>query len=393
MNLTGPLSIRVTAAGEDTLLSEIVRMMEAAEQGRSRHTDLARQAARIYSPLVHAVAALTFAGWLWWTGDWHQAMLATIALLIITCPCALGLAVPAVQVVASSALFSRGILVKSGTALERLAEVEQVVFDKTGTLTFGRPVLLSPPAMSFDSLAIAYGMARESSHPLSRAIGTYAKEHGIEATPVQRLREFPGEGVEAEFAGRRVRLGSRRWCGIEASESDARGSLEVCLKMEGRSATLFHFEDEVRPDAASTVAGLAGRGLSSEILSGDRAGPVANLARRLGVKSYRAEWRPQDKAANIAALADSGRKILMVGDGINDAPALAAAHVSMAPASASDIGRAAAIWCSREKNSAPSSRQWTWREWRGGSFCRTSPSPGSTTSSQSRSPFPDTQRR
>ncbi|MGE0664940.1 MAG: heavy metal translocating P-type ATPase [Sphingomonadales bacterium] len=343
MNLIGPLKVRVTATGQDTLLADVVRMMEAAEQGKASYVRLADRVARLYAPAVHALAAATFLGWLVVTRDPYAALMAAIAVLIITCPCALGLAVPAVQIVASGLLFRRGVLVKDGAGLEKLATIDTVVFDKTGTLTLGRPVLVEPLVISIRMLALAAGLARESRHPLSRAVADAARIRGIEALPVAGLREVPGMGLEGRSAeGEIVRLGSRRWCGASGAEAAGDGVSELFLKVGPREPTALHFADQLRPQAAEVIDALRRRGIAAEILSGDREDAVEAAARELGVFQHLGGQTPQQKLARIEALEAAGRRVLMVGDGINDAPALAAGQTSMAPASASDIGRTAA---------------------------------------------------
>jgi Cu2+-exporting ATPase len=342
LNVGGPLRVRVAAAGADTLMADIVRMMETAEAGRGRYVSLADRMARAYAPCVHVLAAATFLGWLVVTGSGHAALLASIAVLIITCPCALGLAVPAAQVVASGVLFRRGIMVKDGTALERLAAIDRVVFDKTGTLTKGMPGLVPPAAAATRDLALALGLAGQSRHVLARAVARWVAARGIAPLAVEDVREVPGAGLEGRVRGRTLRLGSRAFCGVDSEAAGDSGLPEVWLARDGRPVLRFAFEDEARGDAAEVVAAFAEAGIASEIVSGDREAPVAALARRLGIKAFRSGWLPAGKATYIEALEKGGHRVLMVGDGINDAPALGAAHVSMAPASGADIGQAAA---------------------------------------------------
>jgi Cu2+-exporting ATPase len=342
LNLTGPLTIVAAARAENSFLGEMLRMMEAAEQGRSAYRRIADRAASLYAPVVHLTALLTFAGWLAATGDMHRAVTIAIAVLIITCPCALGLAVPMVQVIAARKLFENGIMVKDGGALERLAEIDTVVFDKTGTLTSGVPRLVRPRGMDHEAIAIAASLACHSRHPYSRALLEAAA--GLAPSPValDQISEHPGYGLEARAGAAVYRLGRPDWAlangaGVERMSGDA----SVVLSRNRSRLADFRFEDRLRVDAAIAVAELKHGGLGVEIVSGDRASAVRPIAAQLGIPGLAAVL-PGDKAAHIAALQSEGRKVLMVGDGLNDAPALAAAHASMAPASAADVGRSAA---------------------------------------------------
>jgi Cu2+-exporting ATPase len=318
INRARPLVLRATAARENSLLAEITRLVEAGEQARTRYVRLADKAASLYVPLVHGLALLTFAGWALSGAGAHAALVNAIAVLIITCPCALGLAVPAVQVVATGRLFDRGVLVKSGDTLERLAEADMAVFDKTGTLTLPAPTLVKGEACAED-LALAAQLARASRHPLTRALAASA-----------------GAGPVASG----VRLGNRHWCGV-ANAPEAQGP-ELWLAVEGREPLRFVFADELRPEAAETVAGLRARKLGIALFSGDRNGPVARAAEAAGIGDFTAELSPAGKTAKLRTIAAEGRHVLMVGDGLNDAPALASAHVSISPASAIDASQAAA---------------------------------------------------
>ncbi len=343
MNLAGPLTIRVTATGEDTLLADVVRMMESAEQGKASYVRLADRVARYYAPAVHALAAATFAGWLVVTGSAYASIMAAIAVLIITCPCALGLAVPAVQIVASGLLFRRGVMVKDGAGLEKLAAIDTVVFDKTGTLTLGRPVMVEPAVISTYMLGLAAGIARDSRHPLSRAVTLAAQERGVPPIAVTGVRETPGQGLEGRGPdGEIVRLGNRRWCGASGDAPDDPAVMELFLRAGFGEPVAFRFADRLRPDAGEVVDALRRQGIKCEILSGDREDSVAAVADSLGISRHLGDQTPQDKLTYIELLTAHGRHVLMVGDGINDAPALAAGHSSMAPSSASDIGRTAA---------------------------------------------------
>jgi Cu2+-exporting ATPase len=341
LNLTGPLLVKITSTGNDTFLADLIRLMAAAEQNQSAYVRIADRLARFYSPAVHILAASTLAGWLILGYGWHDSLMAAIAVLIITCPCALGLAVPAVQIVASGMLFRRGIMIKDGAALEKLWEIDTVLFDKTGTLTLGSPEMKGLPAAPADVLSAAHGLARESRHPLAKALSSGLTKVGIGAATLDRVMEHPGEGLDGEWKSEAVRLGSRTWCGVRASDGDD-GRLETAFSRQSGDPIFFHFEDGVRPDARDTVLALRREGLSVELLSGDRKAAVERVAEDTGIATYFAGLSPQAKLVRIEELRGSGRLVLMVGDGINDAPALAAAHVSMAPSTASDIGRTAA---------------------------------------------------
>jgi Cu2+-exporting ATPase len=341
LNLTAPLTIQAMAAAKDSFLAEMTRMMETVEAGRSHYRRIADRAARLYAPLVHLTALLTFAGWMIAGSGAHQAVTVAIAVLIITCPCALGLAVPMVQVVAARRLFERGIMVKDGSALERLAEMDHAVFDKTGTLTQGTPKLLEGgEAGDPRALAIAVAMAAQSRHPYSQAIAAAGRLRRVAPVAVTDLREEPGNGLEASIGGIRYRLGRPEWALIDPGEGQG-DQPSVVLSENGRKLRGFDFQDELRPGVRAAIATLRSRGHSAEILSGDGEAVVARLAAALDLP-YTAQATPLEKTAHIAALTGSGRKVLMVGDGLNDAPALVAAHVSMAPGSAADVGRNAA---------------------------------------------------
>ncbi len=345
LNVTAPITVEITAAGNDTFLSELVRLMSSAEQGQSRYIRIADRLARFYSPAVHTLAAVTLVGWLVLGHGWHDAIMAAVAVLIITCPCALGLAVPAVQVVASGRLFRSGVMIKDGAALEKLAGVDTVIFDKTGTLTKGEPALVSPLMVSTDTLTLAAGLAQASKHPLSKALVREVARRGLVPLTVSDIAEHPGLGLSGTHGGEQLRLGSRAWCGMEESGED-QGLLEFAFRRGARAPVLFHFEDRLRPDAAETVAALKQMGLTVHLLSGDREAAVLRVAQAVGIESAVFRASPQAKLAYVDALSQAGRKVLMVGDGINDAPALAAGYTSMAPSSASDIGRTAAetVW-------------------------------------------------
>jgi len=335
LNLTRSLEMDVTAADDATLLAEISRLMLAAEQGKARYRRLADRAAQIYAPAVHGLGLATFIGWLAFGATWQTALTYAIAVLIITCPCALALAVPAVQIAAASRLFKRGIMVKAPDGLERIAEIDTVVFDKTGTLTFGKPQLIESECISDDVLASAAGLAAASRHPYSRALVAAAERRLGAVQPTSGIEETPGEGLSHG----EERLGSAEWCGVETG--DAQGS-RVWYRRGKEAPVCFRFADGLRPDAAETVAELKRRGFGVALLSGDRQAVVEQVAAEAGIDTWHAEMKPAGKIAWLEARAKEGRKVLMAGDGLNDAPALAAAHASISPASAADISQRAA---------------------------------------------------
>jgi Cu2+-exporting ATPase len=335
----GTLHIRTTAAGTGTFLEEVERLLENAATAKSGYVRLADRAARLYAPVVHATAALSLAGWLIAGASLHDAVLIAVAVLIITCPCALALAVPAVQVVAAGALMRRGVLMNSGDALERLAEVDAVVFDKTGTLTLPEPGLSNAEAMPGHLLEIAARLAISSRHPLARAIAAALPD----ARPLKVVREYPGAGIEAEVGGLTARLGSPDFCDardLAAKASATDGSL-IAVRLGGECALLI-VRQQLRPDAVETVERLREARMGLSILSGDRNAAVAPVAAALEIANWRGEAGPADKIAALDGLKRTDHRTLMVGDGLNDAPSLASAYVSMSPITAADVTQAQA---------------------------------------------------
>ncbi len=349
VNLTGPLTLRVTAAGKDSSLHRMADLVAVAESAKTRYTSLAERASGWYSPLVHILSFGAFGYWMWQTGgDIRYAINISAAVLIITCPCALGLAVPAVLTSASGKLFRKGLLIKHGTALERLSEVDTVVFDKTGTLTMGAPAPTNLDAQPAQAVAIAYALAAGSSHPLALALATEASAQGVVAADVSDIREVPGYGIEGEWQGTRVRLGRAEWCAADALDVTA-----TYLAWGDGRTTAFTFADSLRPGAEAAIAALKADGKAIKLISGDARGPVAELAARLGIADWTAGALPAEKAATVAALTAQGRHVLMVGDGLNDTAALASAHVSISPASALDAARVASDIVLLGKDMAP----------------------------------------
>ena len=334
VNYSGALTMRVTAAGSGTLIDEVERLLEKAVTAKSRYIRLADRAARLYAPVVHATAALTVLGWLAAGASVHDSIITAIAVLIITCPCALALAIPTVQVVASGALFRAGVILNSGDAIERLAEIDTMIFDKTGTLTLPEPRVENAAAIDPELLQLAARLALSSRHPLAAAVAREA----CERVPFEGAVEEPGQGVRAMIGSSEARLGSPVFCGMESADLGPDASL-IAFSHAGRSVTLA-VRQTLRPDAAAIVAALRGRALDLLILSGDRPSAVEPVAHALGITDWRAGLNPPEKIAAIESLKRQGHRVLMVGDGLNDAPALAAAHVSLSPISAADITQA-----------------------------------------------------
>ena len=341
LNLSGALRVRVAAASEGTLLAEIAVLLENALQARSRYVQLADRASRLYAPVVHATALLTMLGWVAYGASWHDAIVTAIAVLIITCPCALGLAIPAVQTVVAGAMFRNGVLLNSGDAVERLADVDRVVFDKTGTLTLPELDVGNAADIPHDMFELAGRLALASHHPVAAAVARAAKAR----MPLSTVEEVSGQGVRAVLNGVEVRLGRPSFCDADQIADDilARDpEASVVAFRHGEVRHVFAVRQRLRPDAAAVVAGLERRGIAVEILSGDREPAVRHAAQTLGVHEWRAGMTPAEKIARIDELKRQGVKVMMVGDGMNDAPALAAAHVSMSPVSATHLSQAAA---------------------------------------------------
>lgn len=336
VNLTGPLTVQATAVGRETSLHRMADLVAIAESGRSRYTSLADSTAKYYTPGVLFLAVISFVGWYLYTADIRTALNIAAAVLIITCPCALGLAVPAVTTAASGKLFRRGMLIKDATALERLATVDTVVFDKTGTLTAGTPELTNLSDHDAIELQVALALAQASSHPLSVSLTAAARAAGIAPAQISDLTEVPGYGTQAMWQGQVVKLGRATWTGATPGVDTA-----AWLAIGDASPTAFTFTDRLRPGAAEAVRGLMQQGMRVLLISGDTSPAVAALAKRLGITEWQAEALPIEKSAKITALQAEGCHVLMVGDGLNDTAALTAANVSISPASALDAARVA----------------------------------------------------
>ncbi len=340
LNMSGALRVRVSNAATGTLLDEVNALLEKAIEQRSSYVRLADRAARLYAPVVHLTAMATFLGWIAAGLSWQPALVIAITVLIITCPCALGLAVPAVQVVAASAMFRRGVMLNSGDALERFADVDTIVFDKTGTLTLPQPSLANLADIAPQDLALAGSLALASKHPLAKAVALAAGAKNPLAA-----HEFPGQGVTVFHEGKRLKLGSAAYCKAEAEAAEVAAQWPDASLIAFRGpqrVVVFAIRQAPRPDAREVVAALARDGYRIEILSGDRPEAVETIARELAIPHFSAGVMPADKIARLRALRGEGRRVLMVGDGLNDAPALAAANVSISPISAAHLTQAQA---------------------------------------------------
>ncbi|MEO1238490.1 MAG: heavy metal translocating P-type ATPase [Pseudomonadota bacterium] len=327
INIGAPFEVIALSVGEDTKLRQMARLVETAENVRNSYTTLADRAAQFYAPVVHILGALTFLYWFWTTGDVRHALNIAIATLIITCPCALGLAVPAVATAAVGRLYRLGFLVKSGSAFERLAQVKTIVLDKTGTLT--RPGFnFDLDDLDDDAKSIAKGLSEASSHPVSLALNQYLA--GVSPAAIASLDEHAGQGVSGFWNREPVAL-----------ERATDGSVGLVLRIGARTIPLPYRETEL-PGAADLAPRLAWIGLDVHILSGDTTAKTERMATRLGVERWSANMTPEDKHDIISDLVKDGEKPCMVGDGINDTVALTAAHASVAPGSALDAARNAA---------------------------------------------------
>ncbi len=347
LNMSSRLVLEARASVEDSLIADLTRLIEAGEQGKSKYVRLADRAAALYVPVVHSLALATFLGWFFIADAGARvSIMNAVAVLIITCPCALGLAAPAVQVVATGRLFKEGILVKSGDALERLAEVDCFVFDKTGTLTQGRLSLTNEKDLPAGILAKAAMLARSSRHPLARAI-VAAEGAGPLA---DNIEEVPGCGVEGYIDGKKSQLGRADWVKAEADDSAV---TETWFRYGDNQPVRLQFADHMREDTAETIAALRRNHQEILMLSGDREEPARRIANSAGIDDWRACLSPQDKIDCLKELSENNVKTVMIGDGLNDAPSLAAAHASISPGTAADATQAAADFIFQGDSLAP----------------------------------------
>jgi Cu+-exporting ATPase len=354
LNHQGLLKCRATAVGSRTQLAAVIRLVEQAQGSKAPIQRLADKISGIFVPIVLVLAALTFFAWLYSTGDFSASLINAVSVLVIACPCALGLATPITVVVASGLAARDGILVKDAAALERAHKLSVLVLDKTGTLTEGIPALTdlrpSTAGSADELLRVAVSLSQHSTHPLSAAIRGYADKHAIQALPIGDFAETPGQGLRGALHGSPHLLGSPAYAAQQGIAIDE-PSIQA-LRLQGKTVIAvarqqvllgyIAFADRIRPGSRAAVARLREMGLRVVMLSGDNQATAQAIAHQAGIDEFIAEVSPQDKARHVAALRDPQTLVGMVGDGINDAPALAAADVSFAMKSGSDIAIEAA---------------------------------------------------
>jgi Cu+-exporting ATPase len=356
MNGQGALRCRATGVGEHTLLAGIIRLVGEAQGSKAPVQRLADQISAVFVPVVCVIALLTFIGWWWYAGEFAQALVNAVAVLVIACPCALGLATPTAIMVGTGQGARAGILVKNAEALERAEKIKILALDKTGTLTCGMPQLtdlIARGAERDEALMLAAALEQNSEHPLARAILSaiaipqgYFMRGAVHMPKIENFKALPGHGISGEVDGRSLRLGSPAWLGVEADpvvlDLQRMGKTVIVLTEGDSVLALFAIADALRPTSRLAVEKLRQRGIRVVMLTGDNAATAAAIAHEAGIDEFRAGVLPGDKAAAIAELKAAGGLVAMVGDGINDAPALAAADVSFAIGAGSDVAVEAA---------------------------------------------------
>lgn len=344
-NLSDTLQIEARAVKDNTLQAEISRLMILAEQTRGKYVRIADRAAQIYAPTVHLLGALAFVGWTLYGAGWETALTIAVSVLIITCPCALALAVPAVQVAAAERLFRQGLILKSSDGLERLADIDTIVFDKTGTLTSGTPELTNGAEIPAEILQEAAELSISSRHPYSQAIVRIAKSKGFDIRPAPETVEVVGSGLKSGDGCGECRLGDWQWVHknrLPRTDPSCHREAALYYRSAEGEITPFIFRDRLRSDAGHVIEELKKQGFQLLILSGDRNSSVGETARRLSIHDWSGQQKPDQKFARIEALRHNGAKVLMIGDGLNDAPSLAAGHASLSPSSAAQISQTTA---------------------------------------------------
>ncbi|HWK43556.1 MAG TPA: heavy metal translocating P-type ATPase [Stellaceae bacterium] len=361
INGDGRLIVEVTAVGAETMLARIIRLVEDAQAAKAPIQRLVDRVSAVFVPVVIGLAVVTFLGWWFATGDAARALIDAVAVLVIACPCSLGLATPTAIMAGTGAGARHGILIRDATALETAHRVDTIAFDKTGTLTTGRPAITDLLPIGIDEtelVRLAVGLQQGSEHPLARAVIDAASRRGIAVPSASMIAALPGRGIAGTVEGRALRLGSRRsleemadWGGIPAEVSEWLASVEsagrtvsylVELATPPRLLGAIAFGDALKPSSAEAVGRLRAAGFRTVLLTGDSRASAEAVAHVLGIETVEAEMLPGEKAAAVARLRAAGRVVAMVGDGINDAPALGAADVGIALATGTDIAIQAA---------------------------------------------------
>jgi len=363
VNEEGVLQVRTGAIGAETTLARIIRMVESAQAAKAPIQRIVDRVSAVFVPVVLGIAVLTFAGWLAWTGDWEQALISAVAVLVIACPCALGLATPTAIMAGTGVAARRGILIKDAEALEVAHSVTTVAFDKTGTLTEGKPSLVAVEAGLDASVAqvltLAAALQQGSDHPLAHAVMEKARNDGLAVPPARDARALPGRGVEAVVEGQRLLLGSTRLMNESGAQPGALLMTAQRLEGEGRSISwllapsdglghgarvlgLLAFGDTIKPASRAAVERLRSLGIRTVMLTGDNHGSAQAVARELGIDEVRAELLPGGKAEIVQQLRGQGQVVAMVGDGLNDAPSLVAADVGLSMSTGTDVAMEAA---------------------------------------------------
>lgn len=333
VNTTGSFRYRATALGEASVLARIVNLMRQAQGSRAPIERLADKISGVFVPVVVALAVITFAGWMFATGDAVRGATAAVAVLIIACPCAMGLAVPTAVMVASGRGAELGLLIKGGEALEKLRTIDTIVLDKTGTVTEGRP-RVTDSTLNEASLRLAAAAERRSEHPLARAVIAFAESRGISVPETEDFRSVTGKGVWARVEGRDVLVGTETFLREHGVDANAAG---ILVTIDGKLAGSLQVSDPIRADSAAAIADFRRLGLEVALLTGDAKANAEAVARETGITRVIAEVLPDGKVAEIQKLQQQGRRVAMVGDGINDAPALAQAEIGIAMGSGADI--------------------------------------------------------
>ena len=355
INVEGVMTVKTLAVGTETMLARIIRMVESAQAAKAPIQRIVDRVSAVFVPVVLAIAALTFVAWVVVGGNWEQALINAVAVLVIACPCALGLATPTAIMAGTGVAARQGILIKDAQALEVAHSVTTVAFDKTGTLTEGRPSLaavMPAPGEDRDNvLRLAGALQNVSEHPLARAVLDQARDEKLTLPAASQAKALPGRGLTATVEGTVLSLGSSRWLQELGVSPGELAKAATYLENDGRTISwltrttgsqvdllgLLAFGDTVKPAARQAVARLQELGIRTVMLTGDNQGSARAVAQDLGITEVRAEVLPGDKAAIVQALRAAGQVVAMVGDGINDAPALAAADVGIAMATGTDV--------------------------------------------------------